>query len=229
MRRVTVNGVAGSLGAVRDVSEHYVRQWVYGEADVVSPGGVPVCSVRQLTNEQLLARVTEGCQVARFPEVSRRGHIISQSLMFGRLRNHRHGTVVERWPAEPLAGTLQRLCASLWSLYGSAAPTLQRRQRHPRGIAGTAWTTGTINANSAVGFHRDVSNARGCWSGMLVVAGGIVGGDLVLPEFGIGIRCTNGTSIFFNGSEHTHGVTAIVQMESDGYRYSIPYYTLTGV
>lgn len=229
MRHITVNGVAGSLGAVRDVSEHYVQQWVCGEANVVLPSGVPVCSVRQLTNAPLLARVVEGCQGVTFPDVLRRGDIVSRSLMFGRLRNHGKGTAVERWPTEPLAGTLQRLCAALWSLYGSAAPTLQRRQRHPRGIAGTAWTTGTINANSAVGFHRDVSNARGCWSGMLVVAGGVTGGDLILPEFGVGIRCISGTAVFFNGSEHTHGVTAITQIEPNSYRYSIPFYTLTGV
>lgn len=229
MRRITVTGVAGSLGAERDVSEHHARQWVRGEGDVVLPSGVPVCSVRQCDNATLLARLVESCRGAEFPTMNRRGHIISQSLMFGRLRNHQQGTVVERWPPEPLTGTLHRLAVALWSLYGSAAPTLQRKQRHPRGIAGTAWTTGTINANSAVTYHRDVSNARGCWSGMIVLSAGVSGGDLILPEFGVGIRCTHGTAVFFNGSEHTHGVTEINRVAQDGYRYSIPFYTLMGV
>lgn len=226
VRHITASGVAGSLSHLREVSTHHVRTWVSpGErADIDDVRGEPITRVRTLSDELLLTSVLSVC-VKEKTRMVRRGDIITRSVFFGS-RGYRKS--LWSWPAN--AEALRALALTLWDMYRECAPAVARRHgalpRRVRTIDGTAWTTGTINANCAAGYHRDASNAQGCWSGMLVLADKCSGGDLVLPEFGIGIRCGTGSVVLFNGGEHTHGVTPITLLPG-GYRYSVPFYTLT--
>ena len=97
-------------------------------------------------------------------------------------------------------------------------------------IKGTPFTSGVINKNSALGFHRDNANTHDGISCMLSMQKGIIGGELVLPELGIGFACQDGYILLFDGQKYIHGVSAISPPnEGTGYRYTIVYYNNKGM
>lgn len=217
---IEVDGIAGSLSHLREVSTHYVRRWIpSGNWNVVSRRGEPILCVRSPLPLDLRAALRAHCLTADTSRM-KRGDVVSESSIYGVAKNGR---------ATPVPDALVPVAAHLWSVYGECAPTIRRRHgalRPTRPIGSSRWTTAAVNANSAVGFHRDAANAKGCWSGMVVLTHRCDGGALILPEYGIGIHPSDGTMILFNGAEATHGVTPITLLPG-GYRYSIPFFTLT--
>jgi len=97
-------------------------------------------------------------------------------------------------------------------------------------IRKTPFTSGVINKNSALGFHRDQANTPDGISCMLCLKEGIAGGELILPELGIGFECQDGYILLFDGQKYIHGVTPILKPQTGiGYRYTIVYYNNKGM
>lgn len=95
-------------------------------------------------------------------------------------------------------------------------------------MAGTPWTSGVVNSNSQLPYHRDGFNFP-TWSAMPVLRRGMDGGHLHIPEYGAVLPCRDGWGVFFCGQELVHGVTPMRRREPDGYRYSVVYYALRGM
>lgn len=90
------------------------------------------------------------------------------------------------------------------------------------------WTSGVINKESALPYHRDGNNFD-AWSVMPVIRRGVRGGGLHMPEYGITIPCRDGYTVAFFGKRLVHGVTPMQKVTAEGYRISIVYYALKGL
>jgi len=90
------------------------------------------------------------------------------------------------------------------------------------------WTSGVINKESALPYHRDGNNFD-AWSVMPVVRRGVRGGHLHLPEYDMVVPCRDGYTVMFFGKRLVHGVTPMTKVTPDGYRVSVVYYALRGL
>lgn len=95
-------------------------------------------------------------------------------------------------------------------------------------MAGTTWTSGVVNQNSQLPYHRDGFNFP-TWSAMPVLRRGVDGGHLHLPEYDLTVACRDGWGVFFCGQQLVHGVTPMRRVKDDGYRFSVVYYALRGM
>jgi hypothetical protein len=90
------------------------------------------------------------------------------------------------------------------------------------------WTSGVINQDSQLPYHRDSFNFP-TWSAMPVLRRAMDGGHLHIPEYDAVIACRDGFAVFFPGHDLVHGVTPMRARTKDAYRYSIVYYALRGM
>lgn len=95
-------------------------------------------------------------------------------------------------------------------------------------MAGTTWTSGVVNQNSQLPYHRDGFNFP-TWSAMPVIRRACDGGHLHLPEYDLTVACRDGWAVFFCGHALVHGVTPMRLTRPDGYRFSVVYYALRGM
>lgn len=88
------------------------------------------------------------------------------------------------------------------------------------------FTTANINVNHAIKYHRDTGNFRGNLSNVLILRDGIIGGELVFPEYGFALAQEDSFLAIFDGQGEIHGVMPIMKTKENPYRASIVYYTL---
>lgn len=96
-------------------------------------------------------------------------------------------------------------------------------------IGGTPWTSGVLNVDSAMPYHRDGNNLDGVWSAMLVVRRGVEGGHLHLPELDVVLPLRDGDVLAFPGADLWHAVTPITKREPDGYRLTAVFYCVAAM
>jgi len=90
------------------------------------------------------------------------------------------------------------------------------------------WTSGVINSESALPYHRDGNNFE-AWSAMPVMRRGVAGGHLHIPEYDMVVPCRDGYAVMFYGKGLVHGVTPMRVVVPGGYRISVVYYALQGL
>lgn len=88
------------------------------------------------------------------------------------------------------------------------------------------FTTANINVNHAIKYHKDTGNFRGNLSNVLILKSGIIGGELVFPEYGFALSQDDSFLAIFDGQNEIHGVMPIMKVSEKPYRASIVYYTL---
>lgn len=88
------------------------------------------------------------------------------------------------------------------------------------------FTTANINVNHAIKYHRDTGNFKGNLSNVLILKDGIIGGELVFPEYGFALSQEDSYLSIFDGQGEIHGVMPIVKTKENSFRASIVYYTL---
>jgi len=88
------------------------------------------------------------------------------------------------------------------------------------------FTTVNINVNHAIKYHKDAGNFRGNLSNVLILKDGIIGGELVFPEYGFALAQSDSYLAIFDGQAEIHGVMPIIKTNENPYRASIVYYTL---
>lgn len=88
------------------------------------------------------------------------------------------------------------------------------------------FTTVNINVNHAIKYHKDTGNFRGNLSNVLILKSGIIGGELVFPEYGFALAQDDKYLAIFDGQNEIHGVMPIMKVSEKPYRASIVYYTL---
>lgn len=93
-------------------------------------------------------------------------------------------------------------------------------------VEGSPFATANINVNHAIKYHRDSGNFKGNLSNVLILRNGIIGGELVFPEYRFALAQDDGYLAIFDGQSEVHGVMPIKQTKPNPYRASIVYYTL---
>lgn len=88
------------------------------------------------------------------------------------------------------------------------------------------FATANINVNHAIKYHKDSGNFRGNLSNVLILKDGIIGGELVFPEYGFALAQDDCYLSVFDGQNEIHGVMPILKTKEKPYRASIVYYTL---
>lgn len=88
------------------------------------------------------------------------------------------------------------------------------------------FTSGIINKNNPLKYHFDTGNFSEVYSMMVVFKGGVEGGYLALPEYGIAFKLPHDSVFMFDGQGILHGVTPIKYTSPEGFRFSMVYYTL---
>ena len=90
----------------------------------------------------------------------------------------------------------------------------------------TPFTSGIINKNNMLKYHKDAGNFDKVYSNMVCFRKDCSGGHLSLPEYDIGLEISNKSLLFFDGQSIIHGVTPFKITGREGYRYTMVYYTL---
>jgi len=93
-------------------------------------------------------------------------------------------------------------------------------------IGDSIWTSGIVNKENYLAYHKDNGNEKNSFSVMFVFSKGIQGGNLVIPGLRIAFAPKDCVMLIFQGVKHLHGVTPIITMENDAYRRSVVYYTM---
>lgn len=88
------------------------------------------------------------------------------------------------------------------------------------------FATANINVNHAIKYHKDTGNFRGNLSNVLILKDGILGGELVFPEYGFALSQEDCYLAIFDGQNEIHGVMPIIRIKENPYRASIVFYTL---
>lgn len=149
----------------------------------------------------------EGCELAAFS------------------RDHPEATAFLSYYAELLANELREAFPEIEVMGREII-----QQVHPewRLSQSSLWTSGVINKESALPYHRDGNNFD-AWSVMPVLRYGVRGGHLHIPEYDMVVPCRDGYVVMFFGKRLVHGVTPMKGIKPDGYRVSVVYYALKGM
>ena len=93
-------------------------------------------------------------------------------------------------------------------------------------LVDTPYTTANINVNHAIKYHKDSGNIKESFSNVLILKENCTGGELVLPDYRVALKQSDGALCIFSGQKEIHGVMPIKPYKEDFYRASIVYYTL---
>lgn len=201
--------------------------------------GAPLVLVTRLPDERLLERFRQA--VAAYP----RGQVARVNLgvigpcssfgyqavntltrrnscrTCGPARTHPNEHAAVCGLAEPLFSTLS---THLPDVAGPDLTLAGERILPEWRLDATPWTSGVINFDSPLPYHRDTNNLD-CWSVMVVVRRKVSGGNLHIPELDLVLPCRDGEAIFFPGWRYIHGVTPL-RVKPGGYRTSAVFYTV---
>jgi len=92
-------------------------------------------------------------------------------------------------------------------------------------MGSSVFTSGIVNYDNLLPYHYDRGNFDGVLSCMVCLVDQMKGGELLMPEYDIGLRPTNHALIIFDGQAVLHGV-APFRFAPNGYRYTLVYYSL---
>jgi len=113
-------------------------------------------------------------------------------------------------------------------IYGQHSQIMQDSVLNEWTIPETPFTSGIINKNNQLKYHKDAGNFSKVYSNMVCFKKGCKGGYLSIPEFDIGLDIANKSILLFDGQDIIHGVTPF-KLQSpypDSYRFTIVYYSL---
>jgi hypothetical protein len=135
--------------------------------------------------------------------------------------------------AKPTGDLLYKVVESLWTTFQDVLPEqaaaheeLTRSQLHADWLLqDTPFSSGIINDNAVLPYHKDAGNIKDAWSMMLVLRRDVDGGCLNVPEYDSTFAVPDLSGLFFCGQRLPHGVTPLIRRSRNAYRYSIVYYT----
>lgn len=94
-------------------------------------------------------------------------------------------------------------------------------------IPGSIFTTGIVNSNNRLAYHRDRGNFPESWNLMATFKRNCKGGRLAVPALGVQLECADRTFAIFNAQKYLHGVTEIdLAPGPKSWRYTIVWYTM---
>jgi hypothetical protein len=91
-----------------------------------------------------------------------------------------------------------------------------------------AWTSGIINRNNPLPYHRDSGNLDGCVSAMVCLRRGAHGGHLHIAPYDTWLAIGDRTLTVFDGAHLMHGVSPFA-LDRHGRRFTIVFYVRRGL
>ncbi len=185
--------------------------------------------------------VVEALKEIKYHEGSRSRGLISRSRIFGyRPRNEMRAdfcsTSSLAFEAPSKHALVAGLAKKLEEHYRQYDPktyekhrslTDEKIKKFYRMDGESVFTSGIINKNNPLKYHFDSGNFNDVYSCMIVFkGGGVEGGYLSVPEYGVGFKLPNDSIFLFDGQGIAHGVTPIRFASEKSYRFSIVYYSL---
>lgn len=104
--------------------------------------------------------------------------------------------------------------------------TLEERVLPCWRLGESVFTSGIVNRNNALPYHKDSGNFSGVWSCMLGMQRDMKGGHLVVPRYRLAFSMEGVRAIYFDGQGTLHGVLPFVRQSRLAHRYTIVYYAL---
>lgn len=182
--------------------------------------------------------LVEGLKSVQYQKTERSAGLVTNSRVFGyrpriTFRSDFCSSASLSRDNPAVAEQLGKLALRMQELYQEYIPLTFEEHKLRAGeikkewlIKDTLFSSGIVNKNNQLRYHRDAGNFENVFSCMLVMKGGIDGGFLSVPEYGVGLELKNNTVLMFNGQKLMHGVTPIQRQNSLSYRFSVVFYTL---
>ena len=108
---------------------------------------------------------------------------------------------------------LQEKCEDFYDAVDTAPKSLDIWR-----IGDTPYTSGVVNVDSILPYHKDHGNVKSTGSLMWVSRRKVKGGHLHIPELNSIVNCDHGALLVFYGEEFWHGVTSVKGQSSPGAR-----------
>jgi hypothetical protein len=208
---------------------------VHGDL-VAYSGGEPVCVVTHL-GPAALERATRCLHAVPPSSIRRMAGVVTRSNAFGwvppqparRRYAPRRSALAVTEPA--IHSDLMRVADDLALLVSDVLPeraeadaaTVISQVDEQYLLASSWWTSGVVNADSALLYHTDADNLP-AWSAMVVVRSASDGGHLHLADYDVTLACDHGDVVWFPGYSITHAVTPIRQRMRGGWRRTAVFY-----
>lgn len=93
-------------------------------------------------------------------------------------------------------------------------------------ISNTIYTSGIINYNNGLSYHKDNGNFSDLYSGMITLKEDVIGGHLALPEYSVAINLPDSSLLFFQGQNILHGVLPFALKSKSAYRLTAVFYAM---
>ena len=90
------------------------------------------------------------------------------------------------------------------------------------------WTSGIINRNNPLPYHRDSGNLHDCLSAMICLRRGVTGGHLHLPAYNVWLAIPDRSLTVFSGATLMHGVSPL-HRDRRGRRFTFVFYARRGL
>ena len=120
---------------------------------------------------------------------------------------------------------LESECREMWYAMGSAPQALPCWR-----IGDTPYTSGVINVNAPLPYHKDRGNVADTGSAMWTMRRKVKGGHLHIPSLNAVVRCGHGSLLIFYGEKFWHGVTRMKpSSKRSTKRISIVTYAKQGI
>lgn len=217
--------------------DHVDGNVVHGPCRVYDPEGNVVLIALPLGGT---GKLREALQRIKYSKTSRTQGLVSRSRTFGYapripVRGHEACRAAKLTSEDPAAARLlERAAGGVERIYKRELPeeyAAHRAEVFERvlpdwRIGETVFTSGIINLDTALHYHRDAGNFKGRWSVMLTFKHDVVeGGELVFPQWGLAHGTDDGLLMIFHGQRWWHGVTPM-QLRRGGFRITTVFYSL---
>lgn len=193
----------------------------------------------QIPDLRLASKLNNACEKTPFAKSTRTDGLKSESNIFGyRPRNPvrmNHNicaaTSMSRdYPSIHSALVDGAIAFGLW--LDEINPSVCQQQKDyltenilPEYRIADCFTSGIVNRNNPLQYHKDQGNVPDSWSVMSVFKHQVEGGYLILPCYQIAIELKHNSIIAFSGESVVHGVSPIKMLSKTSRRYSIVWYT----
>ena len=207
---------------------------------VIGPAGAPILRYEALdtVHEEAAEGLREALGTVRFSVTSRSVGLKSKSRTFGYLpriefrQDYCHVCALH-YENVRAHGLLCEFSANMDEQFRGRFP-VQRAKQYATvtsqvlpnwRLGDTSWTTGIVNYDTPLHYHKDAGNYDGAWSCMLTLKHETDGGHLAIPEIGYYVPLDDKSVLMFPGGTLWHGVTPIKKRKG-GHRYTVVYYCL---
>lgn len=203
--------------------------------------GVPILFYINMQKKTELLDIKIALKNVKYKVGTRSGGLVSRSRIFGYApRNALKGHTCRAADMSSSSNKLDVMCSSMLTSLASFVSDSYKRVSEVYGrhinevnkilseyrMGETPFTSGIINYNNELQYHLDSGNIKDVFSNMIVFKDGVHGGQLVLPELGVRLRCDDMSLVIFDGQKYIHGVSRIKKEREDAFRISVVYYSL---